>query len=208
MPVSPRTAVPTDPLRLFVAVELPAAVKDALASTIAALRAAGDDDILRYVRVDGVHLTLKFLGAVNASRVGAIDAALRNVLAGAASCELQSGGLGSFGGTRALRVVWLGIAGDTGTLAALAERVESALTPLGFPHETRSFAAHLTLARVRDGASPADRARIHALIEQVVAPLAPSFRVESVSLMQSAIGRGGAVYHALHHYPLTDRPPS
>jgi 2'-5' RNA ligase len=64
--------------------------------------------------------------------------------------------VGSFGGRQRLRVIWVGLEGDVEELADLADKVENALTPLGFPRENRRFAPHLTLARVPDEVSPSE----------------------------------------------------
>ncbi|HEX5478879.1 MAG TPA: RNA 2',3'-cyclic phosphodiesterase, partial [Dehalococcoidia bacterium] len=116
--------------------------------------------------------------------------------------RLQPGELGSFGGRRNLRVVWVGVGGDTPALSALAGRVEGALAPLGFPTERRPFAAHLTLARARDETPPAGRERIHDALQRIRPPDAPAIDVRAVSLMQSELGHGGARYHALASFPL------
>ncbi len=198
-PVSPETA----PLRLFVAIELAADVKRALHATIASLRAAIGGDSLRWVRVEGIHVTLKFLGAVSTARVEAIDAALRNATCGAAPFALQPQGIGSFGGSHGLRVAWLGLVGETERLASLADRVEAALQPIGFERERRPFAAHLTLGRVREGALPDERSRVHRLLAGMSTSELPAFRVEHVSLMRSTPSRGGATYDSLSTYPLS-----
>lgn len=188
--------------RLFVAVELPDNVRASLAATIGRLRDTMASDALRWVRPESIHITLKFLGDVDDARVPALHTALRIGVRDAAPFVLQPAGVGSFGGRRNLRVVWAGVGGDTAALASLAERVETALAPLGFPREPRAFAAHLTLARVRDDATPDERERIHALMTRAETLAMPMFRVDHCSLMQSTLGRGGAVYDALNTYPL------
>ncbi len=189
-------------LRLFVAVELPDEVRGALVSTIDALRRAGAQDGLRWVRPEGVHVTLKFLGAVPLGRVLAIVDALKTGLRAAAAFDLQPAGVGSFGGRRNLRVVWVGVGGDIEALSALAARVEAALAPLGFPPEQRPFAAHLTLARVWEDAPSSGREALHALLARFEPPPYPTFHVEHVSLMQSTLKPRGAVYRALATFPL------
>ena len=189
-------------LRLFVAIELPGGVRDAIGGTIGRLRAADAGDALRWVRPESVHLTLKFLGSVEQERLPAIKTALRLGVRDAAPFELRTGELGSFGGRRNLRVVWVDVLGDTNALTTLAARVEAALQPLGFPAEPRPFAAHLTLARVRDDAPSPERERIHALLPRVESGVVPAFRVTSCSLMRSTLQRGGAVYEALSTYDL------
>jgi len=189
-------------LRLFVAIELPDAVRDGLARAADSLRRVLPPDALRWVRPEGIHITLKFLGPVEEGRVPALHTALRIAVREIAPFELSTGDVGSFGGRRNVRVVWVGVGGDTGSLGALAERVEDALGPLGFPGEQRPFAAHLTLARVREGTLPAVREQIYVALSQPRPAESPSFRVKRVSLMRSTLGRCGALYDALGSYPL------
>ena len=108
--------------------------------------------------------------------------------------------LGGFGGSR-LRVVWVGLEGDTETLASLARRVDHALRPLRFPRERRPFAPHLTLARVQDRVPSPERRRLAGLIERHRLPPLPSMILTEVSLMQSILGPGGSVYNRLASFP-------
>jgi 2'-5' RNA ligase len=187
-------------MRLFVACELPSQVRAALEAAQGELRARGAEG-LRYVRVEGIHVTLKFLGEVPRPKVSAIQEALGAAVPARPGLRLRPGGLGTFGGRQRLRVVWIGLEGDVEELAALASRVEKVLEPLGFPRERRPFTAHLTLARVRDSASPEERLRVVDAVEGCPLPAMPEFAVERVSLMQSILGPGGAVYRQLAAFP-------
>ena len=218
MSVEPRS------LRLFVAVELSDDLKLALGDAVAALKRAGADDGLRWVRPEGVHLTLKFLGATPPGRVPAITAAVREHLRGCAPFDLQPAAFDAFhGGKRAavfrtwresyahnIRVIFVGLRGDVDALSALAERVEAAIAPLGFPREDGPYFGHLTLARVREDSTREQRERIAAVIDRFphagdrytgrapeIDTVFPPLRVERVSLMQSDLKPGGAVYRAL-----------
>ena len=191
-------------LRLFVAVELPEATLRALIETIEALQRVAPGDAVRWVRPDGIHLTLEFLGATDEERLPLIHTALRLAVRDAAPFDVTPSGVGSFGGRANLRVVWIGIGGDGGALADLADRVQTAMEPLGYPKEQREFNAHLTLGRVREGASRDERARLHEALARFEPPPIPPFHVERVSLMQSTLGQGGAVYQQLGAYPLAD----
>lgn len=186
-------------LRLFVACELPDDVRQALRGVQDGLRRLGAEP-LRWVRPEGIHVTLKFLGEVEASRVGAITDALAPAIE-PFELQLRPASVGGFGGAR-LRVVWVGLEGDVEPMAALAGRVEAALEPLGFPRERRPFAAHLTIARVPDRASPDDRRELANLIERYGAPSMPSMTLTQVNLMQSRLGPAGAVYQRLASFPL------
>ncbi|TAK60433.1 MAG: RNA 2',3'-cyclic phosphodiesterase [Dehalococcoidia bacterium] len=189
-------------LRLFVAIELPEATMRALIETTAALRRVAPDDAVRWVRPEGIHLTLQFLGATDEDRVPLIHTALRLAVRDIAPFDVAPAGVGSFGGRANLRVVWVGLGDDGGALAELADRVQTATEPLGYAREQRTFNAHLTLGRVREGASRDDRARLHDALARFDAPPIPSFHVERVSLMRSTLGRGGAVYEQLGAHPL------
>ncbi|MBI5283537.1 MAG: RNA 2',3'-cyclic phosphodiesterase [Chloroflexi bacterium] len=201
---SPEAPAEPEPkqLRLFVAVELPHEVRRLLVDTIDALPRAVRGDAVRWARPEGIHLTLEFLGATPEDRLPLIHTALRLGVRDAAPFDVTPLGVGSFGGRAHLRVIWVGAGGDGGALAALAERVETALEPLGYPRERRSFNAHLTLARVRDAATPSDRARLHDVLTRFDPPLYPAFRVDQVRLMQSLLGPGGAAYRELASYSL------
>ncbi len=189
-------------LRLFVAVELPHEVRRLLIDTMESLKRTFRTDALRWARPEGIHLTLEFLGATPEERLPLIHTALRLGVRDAGPFDVTPLGVGSFGGRGNLRVIWVGVGGDGGALAALAERVERAMEPLGFPRENRAFDAHLTLARVRDAAPRHDLARMHDELTRFDPPLYPAFRVEQVSLMQSQPGPGGAAYRQLATYPL------
>lgn len=185
-------------LRLFVACELTDEVKGALVRVRDDLQRLGTER-LRWARPEGIHVTLKFLGGVDASKVEAIEAALSSAIE-PFELRVRLAAVGGFGGER-LRVVWVGLEGDTQGLGALASRVERALEPLGFPLERRPFAAHLTLARVPDQASTQERQQIAALIERYEPPTLPSLTLTRVALMQSRLQAGGSVYTRIASFP-------
>jgi 2'-5' RNA ligase len=188
-------------MRLFVACELPPAVKEELAQLQGELRAQGAGR-LRWVRTEGIHLTLKFLGGVSPAMAERVREALAGALSEPFSLSVRLGRVGSFGG-RMLRVVWVGLEGDTEQLASLADVVERALAPLGFPRERRPFAAHLTLARVPDEAGIEERSRLADLLEGFERLPLPSMTVSEVSLMQSFLLPGGARYERLASFPVS-----
>ena len=191
-------------LRLFVAIELPPEWIEALASLQEQLRwpledAAGQR--LRWVRPEAIHLTLKFLGEVAASRRERIERALATAVATPPGMSLRLGAVGAFSDRRGPRVVWVAIEGETAPLAELAARVEGVLATLGFPREGRPFAPHLTLARVSEGVDAARREAIERAIRSATAPNEPAFRVDCVSLMLSRLGPRGATYERLRAFP-------
>jgi 2'-5' RNA ligase len=189
----------TEPLRLFIAVELPAKVRTALTALQDRLRAFDHERAIRWTSIDGIHLTLKFLGDTPAVQCAAIEAGLRGVTAEHSALSLHVEGVGCFPTTRRPRVVWAGVGGDLAALRDLQEGVERAITPLGFPREDRAFIPHLTLGRARQGAPPAALTVFGAQVERLAAAheRGPQWRVAAVSLMRSELKPSGAVYTQL-----------
>jgi 2'-5' RNA ligase len=135
-------------VRLFVALEVPSAVRDnfaALISELCAADAAASKNKARWVRAENLHVTLKFIGNVDAGKLDAIRAASSEVSSGGA-VELCFRGLGFFPNEKRPRVLWAGIVASP-NLAPLAAGLNTRLEKLGIPRETREFAPHLTLAR-------------------------------------------------------------
>ena len=187
-------------LRLFIAVDLPEAVREALGRLQSDLRRR-DLSGLRWVRPEGIHLTLKFLGETPAGRVTPIREALAAATGGRQALRLMLGSLGTFGNRRGPRVLWLDIEGDVSRLRELQAALEKALAGLGFPPEERKFSAHLTLARVSQPAPPGTAERISQALERVTPPRA-EFAAREIVLMRSKLQPGGAVYDCLATFPL------
>jgi len=183
-----------DMLRLFVAIELPEEIRGQLRQTVADLRTALPADPIRWVRPEGIHLTLKFLGDVEAGRLDDLKESVAGALSGTSPFRLQPTTLGSFGGRGGLRVIWIGLGGDTEALAALAGAVDRGLVSLGFTAERRPYRGHLTLARIRDRTDGGARTRIHELLSGQPQPRFSSFPVGGISLMRSTLSPGGARY--------------
>ena len=198
--------MPDETLRLFVACTVSDEVLRALTAVQDDLRRAGFDR-LRYARPEGIHITLKFLGGVAGSRVDSIAAALVTAIR-PFELSLAVQGLGGFGGGRmAGRVIWAGVRGTdqghdaSGPLNTLAELVEAALGPLGFPREDRPFRPHLTLARMPREMPPDERRRLDRFLQSYKFPVPPPMIVTEVLLMRSFLGPGGSTYEQLVSFP-------
>ena len=118
--------------------------------------------------------------------------------------DLQLTWVGSFSDRRAPRVIWAGVlAGpiDESELGKLAERVDVWLASAGFPRERRGFRPHLTLARLPEKLTAAERELVAATTTKQALPAVETYRVRGVSLMRSHLGRDGARYERLALYP-------
>lgn len=150
-----------------------------------------------WVGRDNTHVTLKFLGGVEAGRLDAVAMALRAAVAERAAFHLVLQGLGAFPSAGRPRVLWAGVGEGAAAVGDLAGRVDSALAPLGFPRELRPFTAHVTLGRVRT--SRPDRGLDEAL---AAGGAFGSQRVARVSLMRSDLSPRGARHTELTSLPL------
>ena len=181
-------------MRLFVALGMTEGVRAALRELVARLEPAGAD--LRWVRPQGMHLTLKFIGETPEAKLPLLREALARVRS-PKPVEMEFHGLGYFPNERRPRVFWVGIEASD-NLPALAAEVEAAREPLGFPRESRPFAPHLTLGRFKS-ADPLER------LQQEIARLpATNFgRVETSEfvLFQSRLSPHGAEYTRLESFP-------
>jgi 2'-5' RNA ligase len=181
--------------RLFIAAALPEDAADAVRSVVDEVRAQplpdGARDV-RWVRLDGLHLTLRFLGPTAEERVAPTEAALRAVASAAdGPIDLELGGAGTFPPHGRPRAVWIGIAAGAEGLARLALDLNAALADAGWEPDDRPFRAHLTLARsdgVPAGALVADRLR-KAMADRRIAA-----RVDALGLFESVTGGGPARY--------------
>ncbi|HMO53647.1 MAG TPA: RNA 2',3'-cyclic phosphodiesterase [Tepidiformaceae bacterium] len=189
-----------DHVRLFVACEVPDDVKESIGEVIEDLRTRSGSAV-RWIRPEGVHVTLKFLGEVPTKKLPAVKLAIQEAVVGHSPFELEFSNIGTFGGREGLRLMWVGIAGDVLRLEALVRAVNAALAVVGFEPERRPFRPHLTLGRVRDEISTRHRAEIEVAVGKVTVPQV-SWRTAQVSLMRSRLTPQGATYEVLATFPL------
>lgn len=186
--------------RLFVACEIPDDVKRDIGEVIETLKGRSGSAV-RWIRPEGVHVTLKFLGEVPAKKLPAVKLAIQEAVVGHSPFELEFSNIGTFGGREGLRIMWVGIAGDVLRLEALVRAVNAALAVVGFEPERRPFRPHLTLGRVRDEIPTRQRAEIEVAVGKMGVP-STSWRTTQVSLMRSRLTPQGAVYEVLATFPL------
>lgn len=184
-------------VRSFVAIELTDHIKEELCQVQASLKSRAISDLVRWVRREGMHITLKFLGDVPVDKIGEISVSLRQASEGIGHFGLSFAGLGCFPSARRPNVVWVGILGDTNTLAVLQQRIDYNLAALGFPPEKRKFTPHLTLGRVGGRVGPKERDRLGGLIETESLETLGEMEVHEVSLMRSVLSPTGAKYSRL-----------
>jgi 2'-5' RNA ligase len=190
------------PIRAFFAVELGPAARRAAEAAAGELRGRPCGDGVRWVRPEGLHVTLRFLGDVDSARIAPLAARARSELAPLRPFRVRLGPAELFPTPRRPRVVALGVAPEA-PLAALAGALERASVALGFGPAERPFRAHLTLGRVRDRRCP-DVAGLAVPAEEIA--------VEEAVLFRSELAPSGARYTPLERLSLgadaapTDHP--
>jgi 2'-5' RNA ligase len=174
-------------VRLFVAVELPEAVADAVAGIAVAARERLPP--ASWVRRENLHLTLAFLGEVDEPSAGALEPALARAVGGQAPIAARIEGAGCFPPRGAVRVVWLGVE-PAPALAELAQRVRAAVLRSAVADDDKPFRSHVTLARCRRPWPAATRE-----LWGERAPRPPlELEVRSVTLVASRLSPSGSQY--------------
>ena len=180
-------------MRVFIAVDLPAEIRNELTKLQRELEPVTDS--ARWVAPESIHVTLKFIGEIAEKRLDEIDAAVTGFTW--KSFVITVRGVGFFPGNRSPRVFWAGM--EAPTMQNLAEELDSRMERLGFEKEKRAFRPHITLARARDS-------RIDSSLVAASAKYAEydfgSFTVDRMFLFKSILKPTGAVYERLKEYPL------
>jgi 2'-5' RNA ligase len=193
--------------RLFIAVPLAEAARAAVEALVEGVRSGlvrPDDGAerprkrrsdIRWVRMDGLHLTLRFLGPTPMDRVAALASVVDSAAGADGPFEVELSGGGAFPSPTRPRTLWLGITDGQDDLRRLAERVSRRLTEAGWPPETRPFRGHLTLGR-SDGL-PDGRLAV-ALLAEHAEGFQTRFEADRLVLYESVTGGGPARYERVH----------
>jgi 2'-5' RNA ligase len=192
-------------MRCFVAMGIGDDIKKAIGAMADDLRSEVRDGKPRvsWTRLDGWHVTLKFLGDVEPDRIDSVSEGLRHAAEGQTSFTIRAAGVTTFPQgkkpARKPRAIVVPMR-DDGESARLAAAIDERLTPLGFDPEQRPYVAHLTVARVRDHKGWDHMA---AELRRYEAYEFGETKIDSVALYQSRLQSGGSRYAVLQHFPLT-----
>jgi RNA 2',3'-cyclic 3'-phosphodiesterase len=180
-------------VRLFIAIEFPAEIRNALVSLVSQLR--GTAPKAKWVRAENLHVTLKFLGETEAAKLAAIQSAIGSIRS-PQPVTLAFRGLGFFPNERRPRVFWAGLEASA-NLSALAEDIDRSVHSLGFPLEERPFTPHLTLARFNSPSLPPNLA---SAATQNSSRSFGSFVAREFHLIESKLKSTGAEYTTVQSF--------
>lgn len=179
-------------MRLFIALDLPDDVRRELRDV--QMRLSAHSRAVRWSDPVGMHLTLHFLGETPERLVEPLLAGMRAITVPALRLSLDR--LGCFPPTGSLRVVWVGLSGDLAGLEALFQSLASVIQSVGLPTDPRPFTPHITLARARPAATPAELRALRAALPAVV-PQPLVWQSERPILFRSQLTPRGAIYTPL-----------
>lgn len=181
-------------MRLFIAIEIPSQIRQALAVFVNELRSTAAH--AKWVRPENLHVTLKFLGHTDAGNLAKIENSLRTVRS-AQLVNLEFTGVGFFPNEKRPRVFWVGM-NCSSNLADVADAIDHGMHQLGFPRENRPFTPHLTLARFDPPSLPAK------LAEAVKQNSSRNFgwlATREFHLIESKLKPTGAEYTKIQSFP-------
>jgi len=179
-------------IRSFIALDLPEDLKKGLQNLQD--KARKHTDCVRWVRPDNIHMTLKFLGAIEESQVEPIAQILENMTSGITPFKLQVKGFGAFPNARNPKVIWVGMEDNQQRLVLFQEKLEGTLAAIGFAPEKRAYSPHLTLGRVKESRGKRD---IEQLIEKYKNEDLGYFTADTIVFYRSDLHPSGPVYSFL-----------
>jgi len=180
-------------MRTFIAIELSKEIREALAQAQSHLKYSGAD--VKWVDKDNIHLTLKFLGEVTEGKLQQVISTLEIIGKENSVFEISIKDIGVFPNSDYPRVIWVGL--DKGAVESkkLAKMIDDALSKIGFEKESRPFAPHLTIGRVR---SAKNKEALKEKIGTCQLPIVKSQLISSVVLFQSKLSPKDPTYIKIH----------
>ncbi|MBC8228711.1 RNA 2',3'-cyclic phosphodiesterase [bacterium] len=184
-------------IRTFIAIEIP----DEIQAKLVEIQTELAKFMLRvsWVKQSNIHLTLKFLGDIQANQVESINSVLQSVAESHSPFDMSLAEIGVFPNLRRPRVIWIGITKGAEQATQLAKAVSNSLQPLGFQREKRGFTPHLTLGRIR---RPVNLQNVSSKFNQYDNLDIPTLKIDQIAFIQSQLHPRGSIYTPLRKFAL------
>jgi 2'-5' RNA ligase len=186
--------------RIFAAVDISNEAKDKISEYIKNLKSEFSDLRVGWEKTEKIHLTLKFLGNIDDSDLQKLNDAAMETAGQIPKFNLQTTATGAFPSRKKARVLWLGIKDKKGTLQKLSEGFEINCAKHGFAKDTRSFKAHLTIARLREPGKSKELIEKH--LETKIEPA--QFEVSEIVIYESHLQKTGSIYSVVSKHKLEE----
>jgi 2'-5' RNA ligase len=154
---------------------------------------------VKWVLPEKIHLTLKFFGNIEESKVDPIVQSIGGLIQRTSPFSIKVQGVGAFPHSKNPRVVWMGLTDEQEVLATFQKELEGTLAKIGFEPEGRPFQPHLTLGRVRTSRGKDD---LVGKMEKHREKEFGSVEVEEVVLFKSELTPTGPIYTPLRKLKL------
>ncbi len=182
--------------RLFIALPLPAHVKDAIGRAQEELRSALPAARARWTRREQLHVTLKFLGNVDSQLVDELTGRMTHACARFGPLQLHARGLGMFPNPRRPRVIWARVADRHERLGALQRIVETAAAAFTSEMPEATFTGHATLGRCTS-LNRKEAVALAAMAVEMEHRLFGDWQADAVEIVRSELGPGGSRHTVL-----------
>jgi 2'-5' RNA ligase len=179
-------------IRSFLAIELPEAIRRKIEEVQKDLKLSHAD--VRWVSPEKIHLTLKFFGSIDESRIDPIVKSIGGPTQTSSPFSLAVRGMGAFPHLKNPRVIWMGLVDEKEILPSFQRELEKELRKIGFESEDRPFHPHLTLGRMK---SNQGRDELIGRMEKYREEQFGDFQVEKVVLFKSDLRPSGPIYTPL-----------
>jgi len=192
---------PPERFRLFIAITVPEEVGTKIEEAQAELRRALPESTVRWARRDQFHLTLRFLGNVEARFTEPLAQAVRDACRGFAAFRLHAEGIGFFPDARAPRVIWVGVKDRQNGLFQLQQAVEAVVCNFTAETAEGKFAGHVTLGRIKE-LRRAETEVVGRLVSGMAQRVFGEWTAANVEIMRSVLSSEGVRYASLTTVPL------
>ena len=187
-------------IRSFLAIELPKPILRKIEEVQGDLRSTRAD--VRWVNPEKIHLTLKFFGNIEESKIEPIFKSIEEPIRNTLPFSLEVRGVGAFPHLRNPRVIWMGLVDGREVLVSFQKQIETQLEKIGFQPEDRPFHPHLTLGRMK---SSRGKEELVGRMERHKEEEFGDFQVERVILFKSDLKPSGPIYTLLKEIKLGGR---
>lgn len=186
--------------RTFCAVELPESLRPLLRDHIQSLRVRFPQVSASWSRAENIHLTMKFFGNVDKSRIEKLSTALQCAAEKIRPFEIEVNGCGAFPPLGSPKVLWIGTTDKSGSLVGLQREIEDASAAEGFPRDSRLFHPHLTIARIRQRQGSRALGDAHKAMQFKQTGMS----VSEIVLFRSELSNNGSNYSVISRHRLSD----
>lgn len=188
-------------MRAFIAIDPPQEIKNYLADIQTKLKKSNAD--VKWVKPQNIHLTLKFLGEIDDTKLHKIIDILNGISLNHAGFFMRTAHVGAFPRIQSPRVIWVGIDKGNDRITSIVHELEEKIEKIGLPKEEKSFSSHITIGRTK---SSLNREKLSGLLNNAahegLATNFPEFFVPNIILFKSVLTPQGPVYETLKEFNL------